>query len=137
MSMVHADHCIDAPLDHTGPCKKGFSVAGVMDATDKQGLDDSLSTPLTDSNRKHRVTEVPLPDMVDHPPHYGGRDDHYEVIKVLEAWMTPEEVAGFCLGNTIKYVGRAGKKGDRMEDLKKARWYLDRYISYQEQHTSA
>lgn len=64
---------------------------------------------------------------VDHPNHYGGADNPYEVIKVLEAWMTPEQMSGFCLGNTIKYIGRAGKKDPTKvtEDLEKARFYLD------------
>lgn len=64
------------------------------------------------------------PDMVDHPPHYGG-DTTYEAIKVIEAWGLD---SSFCLGNTIKYIVRAGKKGDRLEDLKKSRWYLNREI---------
>lgn len=63
------------------------------------------------------------PDPVSHPPHYGGADNPYEAIKVIEAWGL-----GFCLGNAVKYVSRAGKKGDYLEDLKKARWYLDREI---------
>lgn len=62
-------------------------------------------------------------EAVDHPPHYGGADNPYEAIKVIEAWCL-----GFCLGNTIKYISRAGKKGDVVQDLKKARWYLDREI---------
>ena len=63
---------------------------------------------------------------VDHPAHYGG-DTTYEVIKVLEAW----KLDSFCLGNTIKYIARAGKKNgaDELDDLKKARWYLDREIA--------
>lgn len=76
------------------------------------------------------------PDMVDHPAHYGGADDPYEVIKVLEAWLTPEQMQGFCIGNTIKYVARAGKKGDLGEDLKKARWYLDYTIGLLEKPSS-
>jgi len=63
-------------------------------------------------------------DSVNHPPHYGGADNPYEAIKVIAAWGL-----GFCLGNTVKYIARAGKKGDRLEDLKKARWYLDREIA--------
>ena len=39
----------------------------------------------------------------------------------------------FCLGNAIKYIWRAGQKGDALEDLKKARWYLDREIQRREQ----
>lgn len=54
--------------------------------------------------------------------------EHYKVtglepIAVIEAWGL-----GFCLGNTVKYIGRAGRKGSYVEDLKKARWYLDRAI---------
>jgi hypothetical protein len=59
-----------------------------------------------------------------HPTHYGGADNLYETIKVVEAWGL-----GFCLGNAVKYISRAGKKGDALEDLKKARWYLDREIT--------
>lgn len=65
-----------------------------------------------------------MSDAVNHPKHYGGADNPYEAIKVIEAWSL-----GFCLGNTIKYISRAGKKGDHLEDLKKARWYLDREIA--------
>ena len=66
-------------------------------------------------------------EAVDHPAHYGGADNPYEAIKVIEAWSLC-----FCLGNTVKYISRAGKKGARLEDLKKARWYLDREIATQE-----
>lgn len=60
---------------------------------------------------------------VDHPSHYGGADDPYEAIKVIEAWGL-----GFHLGNTLKYIRRAFAKGDPVVDLKKARFYLDRAI---------
>jgi hypothetical protein len=63
-------------------------------------------------------------EEVTHPSHYGG-DVVYETIKVLKEWMTPEQFAGFCRGNTIKYLSRAGKKGDLVTDLQKARFYLD------------
>lgn len=62
-------------------------------------------------------------DFVNHPKHYGGEDNPYEAIKVIEAWGL-----GFCLGNVVKYISRCGKKGNRIEDLKKSRWYLDREI---------
>lgn len=65
-----------------------------------------------------------MSETVDHPAHYGGAENPYEAIKVIEAWSL-----GFCLGNAVKYIARAGKKGDRLEDLKKARWYLDREIA--------
>lgn len=57
-------------------------------------------------------------ETINHPPHYGG-DTTYEAIKVIEAWEL-----GFCLGNAVKYICRAGKKGDALEDLEKAAWYL-------------
>lgn len=64
-------------------------------------------------------------EAVDHPEHYGGKDDPYEAIKVIEAWDL-----GFHLGNTVKYISRAGRKdpGKTIEDLEKAQWYLDRKI---------
>ena len=66
-------------------------------------------------------------EAVNHPAHYGGAENPYEAIKVIEAWGL-----GFCLGNTVKYISRAGKKGDRLEDLKKAAWYLAREIAAEE-----
>jgi Protein of unknwon function (DUF3310) len=68
-----------------------------------------------------------MADNINHPKHYGGEDDPYESIKVVEAWSL-----GFHLGNVVKYISRAGKKGDVLEDLKKARWYLDREIANRE-----
>lgn len=65
-----------------------------------------------------------MADTVNHPPHYGGGENPYEAIKVIEAWGL-----GFCLGNVVKYISRASKKGALVEDLKKARWYLDREIT--------
>lgn len=64
-------------------------------------------------------------EMVHHPQHYGGADNPYEAIKVIEAWELD-----FHLGNTIKYISRAGKKGEwkHKEDLEKAMWYLKRAI---------
>lgn len=66
--------------------------------------------------------------MVNHPSHYGG-DNVYETIKVIEAWGLD-----FHLGNTIKYISRAGKKNPekKIEDLKKAKFYLDRKIEFLE-----
>jgi len=62
---------------------------------------------------------------VDHPDYYGGRDNPYEAIKVIEATEMD-----FHLGNTMKYIMRAGKKdkAKTIEDLKKASWYLQRRI---------
>jgi hypothetical protein len=53
-------------------------------------------------------------EAVDHPSHYGGKDNPYEAIKVIEAWKL-----GFNLGNTVKYISRAGKKDALVQDLEK------------------
>lgn len=68
-----------------------------------------------------------MTDPVNHPAHYGGQDDSYEAIKVIRAWDL-----GFNLGNTLKYIARHLKKGSALEDLKKARWYLDEQIKWME-----
>lgn len=68
-----------------------------------------------------------MTEHVDHPPHYGGEQDPYEAIKVIEAWGL-----GFCLGNAIKYICRAGRKGDALEDLRKSVWYIQREIARRE-----
>lgn len=62
-----------------------------------------------------------MTETINHPPHYGGGDNPYECIKVIEAWGL-----GFCAGNAVKYILRAGKKGNAREDLEKALWYLTR-----------
>jgi len=64
-----------------------------------------------------------MSDNVNHPKHYGGAENPFEAIKVIEAWGL-----GFCLGNAVKYICRAGKKGQVLEDLKKAAWYVNREI---------
>jgi len=62
------------------------------------------------------------PETVNHPAHYGG-DTTYEAIKVIEAWEL-----NFNTGNAVKYLSRAGKKGNAVEDLRKAAWYVNREI---------
>lgn len=82
-------------------------------------------------------TPSPAPNnAVDHPSHYGG-DTVYETIKVLKAWLSADQLEGFCLGNAIKYLSRAGKKSDaKLQDWKKARWYLDYVIAEEERNTA-
>ncbi len=67
-----------------------------------------------------------MAEKVNHPDHYGGESDPYEAIKVIEAWDL-----NFHLGNVVKYISRAGKKSkNNVEDLKKAEWYLNRYVQF-------
>jgi hypothetical protein len=81
-------------------------------------------------NTENKMTD----DPVNHPAHYGGKDNPYEVIKVIEAWGLDND---FFLATVIKYIPRAGKKGNALEDLQKARWYLDRKISNMEKRNAA
>ena len=60
------------------------------------------------------------PETVDHPDHYGGKDNPYEVIKVLEAWRLEEDA---LLWNMGKYLGRWDAKGETREQVGKAIWY--------------
>lgn len=78
------------------------------------------------------VTEMMemLPDeIINHPKHYTfGK---VEVIDYIEDKLTSEEFEGYCIGNTLKYLSRYRHKGGT-DDLKKARWYLDRIIKVKE-----
>lgn len=73
-------------------------------------------------------------DVVNSPPHYktGG----IEAIEGIEASMGPEAYAGYLKGSVTKYLWRYEKKGKPLEDLKKARWFLDRLIAAQEKMSS-
>lgn len=62
-----------------------------------------------------------MSDAVNHPSHYNA--GKIEVIDVIEDWKL-----GFAEGNAVKYIARAKHKGRELEDLSKARWYLDRRI---------
>jgi hypothetical protein len=70
---------------------------------------------------------VPASEEVNGPSHYGGAENPYEAIKVIEQWDL-----GFRLGNAVKYIARAGKKDSAklVQDLRKALWYLQREIDW-------
>ena len=61
-------------------------------------------------------------DPVNHPSHFTSHPSGVECIKITE-WMN------FNLGNAVKYIWRAGLKGDAVEDLQKARWYIERELA--------
>ena len=61
-------------------------------------------------------------DNVNHPEHYNSHPSGVECIEITEHM-------NFCLGNAVKYIWRASLKGKEVEDLRKARWYIDREIS--------
>ena len=71
--------------------------------------------------KKERAPK-PTVDLINHPPHYtaGG----IETIDFIEA-----KNLGYNLGNVVKYITRADHKGNKLEDLEKAQWYLNRAIA--------
>ncbi len=81
----------------------------------KARMQSAVDRPAPDIVAQHHT------DMVNHPPHYkaGG----IETIDFIEA-----KELGYHLGNVVKYVSRADHKGNKLEDLKKAQWYLARAI---------
>jgi hypothetical protein len=91
------------------------------EATTAQGY-----SPVTPAARPR---PAPPPDEVTRPQHYTATA--VEPLDVIEAWGL-----GYHLGNVVKYIARAGRKGDALLDLQKARQYLDRYIQWK-QATSA
>lgn len=62
-----------------------------------------------------------MTDFVNHPPHYKAHPSGVECIQITEHM-------GFCLGNAMKYIWRADHKYDAIQDLEKARFYIDREI---------
>lgn len=95
---------------------------GLRKFADAVGYGSDMTYKSTAWMRLDAIQEILLPmSNVDHPAHYGGADDPYEAIKVIDAWQL-----GFSLGNAIKYIARAGRKdpAKHIEDLEKARWYL-------------
>ena len=99
-----------------------YSSTAEMDVRDHHGLhpkDDGDLETLVDF-------KMPL-NVVSHPPHYnqGGM----EVIDVIEAGIGDQGFIGYLLGNILKYLLRFRHKGKPIEDLKKARWYLDKLIA--------
>ena len=92
-----------------------LSIAGSLLPPKKMRMLGCGDSPITDK------TEFIMPDPVNHPAHYttGG----VETIDFIEA-----KKLNYNLGNVVKYITRADHKGNRIEDLQKAKWYLEREI---------
>jgi len=69
---------------------------------------------------------IDMNDKVKHPLHYTSHPSGVECIQITEH-------LNFCLGNAVKYIWRCGLKGDEIEDLEKAKWYIDREIARRKQ----
>lgn len=106
------------------PKKKVDATLANMAAKRKE-VDVTLANMIANTLGEPEVKVIELPkkeDVINHPSHYTR--GKIEVIDFIEDQQLP-----YHLGNVIKYIARAGYKGDKLEDLKKARWYLDRYIN--------
>lgn len=111
----------------------GYKWTGVVASFDSEEEmwrydDNGQSKEMREREAEERsgIGGQPDPSAVDHPPHYSeGRG--IEPIEVITDWEL-----GFCLGNVVKYIGRAGRKGDALEDLRKALWYLQKEIQERE-----
>lgn len=90
--------------------------------TDKDGkcrwLDEAIASG--DVVRGAGLLPIP-PDLINHPPHYKAHPSGVECIQITEHMS-------FNLGNAVKYIWRADEKGDALEDLRKAAWYVNREI---------
>lgn len=93
-----------------------------MTATDLRDLADRVAAEVAAGEQSV--------DVVNAPPHYRAHPSGVECIQVTEHMS-------FCLGNAVKYVWRADLKGDAVEDLRKARWYIDREIARRTGDTAA
>ena len=103
--------------------KKKVDVTLANMAAKRKEVAVTLANMVANTLEEPEVKVVELKeDVINHPSHYTR--GKIEVIDFIEDQQLP-----YHLGNVIKYIARAGYKGDKLEDLKKARWYLDRYIN--------
>lgn len=76
------------------------------------------------------MSETPTYDAVNHPRHYNSHPSGVEVITVTEHM-------NFCLGNAVKYILRCDYKGTAVQDLEKAKWYIERELERRHRQSDA
>ena len=118
--------CENCPLNHKSlkwlkPSRYG--VNRCLDISHSPERDLDIAIKIIENYRLANAESDDKNDVVNHPKHY--TDGKIEVIEFIE-----DKKLGFCLGNAVKYIARAGKKDPtkEVEDLKKARWYIERRI---------
>lgn len=104
-------------------CMNCYPPTGYPSRTKVASASSNPTQPPADDQQTHH--RPPSEEKVHHPAHYTS--GKFETIDVIEDWKL-----GFNLGNSVKYISRADHKGRRLEDLRKARWYLDREIQNEE-----
>ena len=123
---VYADFYLD---DHnfTVPIENGAPI--VNDAPVVMHENKSYP-PYMDYDIKPQKQEQATNDVVNHPKHYTDTPFGLEVIEITDKY-------DFSVGNALKYILRAGKKGDAIEDLEKAVWYLNHKIELMKKNGSS
>jgi hypothetical protein len=114
----------DAKANSVEPLHEGTLVGGPANPSAECGICGAVFS-LPESMEEHRTKahSPPKRDDVNDPAHYGGKDNPYEVIKVMKAWGYFENSLRF---NSLKYLARAGKKdSDVVKELKKAIYYIN------------
>lgn len=86
------------------------------------GVNEHTHERFNNGHKKMDPVGEPKPDLVNHPPHYNDHPSGVECITITEHM-------NFCIGNAMKYLWRADAKGDAIENLEKARWYIDRELA--------
>ena len=117
---IESRKVVDIHQDENG----SFSVGGMVNVCEN---DEIVYT----GSQYIEAIEKEVPDAVNHPSHYTGSG--IECIEAIKASMTTDALAGYLKGNVQKYLWRYEKKVNPVEDLKKARWYLDYLINEMEQ----
>ena len=105
-----------------------------LDESDDAANDHPVYGENIPDNRLGKSYSNLINTMVDHPPHYNN--GNIECIEAIEAMLTPEEYIGYLRGNSLKYLWRFRYKNKPIEDLRKARWYEERLISYMLEYPS-
>lgn len=126
-----SNYLLENPTAKAGAVAKLFKVS-VSNVYQRKSSLKSAATKGAKRGRPRQIPSTLVPnavasmaiyadDMVNHPPHYktGG----IETIDFIEA-----KQLDYHLGNVVKYISRADSKGDKLENLKKAQWYLNRVI---------
>ena len=105
---------------------RGAGADDLMDKALQDALDKVNTTHVNQGKWRYTIREnnKQTDDPVNHPSHYCSGD--IECIDAISSALGHDGIIDFCRGNAIKYLWRAGLKGDMGEDLRKAAWYCER-----------
>lgn len=115
--------------DRSGP--RYIIYSQELDGEPTNLITDNLVGWRNPSDESENEEGEPEHDPVNHPRHYTSSPATCECGKTIECIQIVEHM-GFCLGNATKYIWRADEKGNAVEDLKKAAWYIQREIENRE-----